>query len=97
MHGTSPYTLGQLDNPKRGTSRNGDKYLLLSRDDHSHYVWLLLLLKTNADNAAQEVNDWCATSGVIVVFMSNGSTHFGDEDLHLVTKSLRKLFQFTPT
>lgn len=79
-----------------GTSSTGDRYVLVLRDDHSNYYWLFPFPDTNAEYAARALVDWCAAFGVPEGFMSDSSTHFKNEVVRLVTRSLRTPHHFTP-
>eukprot|EP00171_Calliarthron_tuberculosum_P003723 IDg3723t1 len=78
-----------------GMGRSGDKYVLIVRDDHSHYCWLFPFADTKAEIAAHALVDWCAAFGVPKGLMSDGPTHFKNETLRLVTKTLRTPHHFT--
>ena len=95
VHGTAPNDLLQFDYIEIGPSRNADKYILMLRDDHSDYKWLFAFPNTAAENAAQAIVDWCAAFAVPQGLMSDGPTHFRNETIRLLCKSLRVPHHFT--
>ena len=95
VHGTKPNDLVQFDYIEIADAANGDKYILMVRDDHPDYKWLFPFPTTNAFNAASALVEWCAAFGVPNGFMSDGPTHFRNETLRLLCKSLRVKRHFT--
>ena len=65
------------------------------RDDHSGYQWFFPFATTAAENAANEIIDWCAAFGVPQGLMSDGPTHFRNETMLLIAKGLRVPHHFT--
>ena len=95
FHGTAPNDLVQFDYIEIAPASNGDKYILMLRDDHSDYKWLFAYPSTAAANAAASLVDWCAAFGVPKAFMSDGPTHFKNDTLRLLAKSLKVKHHFT--
>ena len=93
--GTKPHDLVQFDYVDLGPSRNGDKYVLMMRDDHSDYKWFFCFPNTDAANAATAIIEWCSTFKVPNALMSDGPTHFKNETVRLVTKNLKTPHHFT--
>lgn len=59
------------------------------REEHSDYKWLLVYPSTNVANAAASLVDGCAAFGVCEGFMSDGPTCFKNDELCLLSRSLR--------
>lgn len=95
FHGTKPNDLLQFDYVEIAPGANGEKYVLMLRDDHSDYKWFYALASTDAENAASAIIDWAAAFGVPAALMSDGPTHFKNETLRLVSKGLRVPHHFT--
>lgn len=95
VHGTRPNDLLQFDYLEIAPASNGDKYILMLRDDHSSYCWLFAFADMVAGNAARAIIDWCAALGVPNGLMSDGPTHFKNETVRLVAKGLRVPHHFT--
>ena len=95
VRGTSPNDLLQFDYIELGPSLNGDKYVLMLRDDHSDYKLFYSFPDTNAENSATAIVEWCSMFGVPNTLMSDGPTHFKNETLRLVAKGLKAHHHFT--
>lgn len=95
VHGTMPNDLIQFDYIENGPSSDGAKYVLMVRDDHSDFKWLFALTATTTENAATALTDWCALSGIPNGLMSVGPTHFKNETIRSLTKSLKVPHHFT--
>lgn len=89
LHGTKPNDILQFDYIDIGRSHGGAKYILMLRNDHSDYKWFFATTGTTADNAAIAIIDWFASLGVPHGLISDVPTHFRNETLRLVGKSLR--------
>lgn len=63
--------------------------------DHSDYKWFFATPGTSAENAALAIIDWCAAFNVPQGQMSDGPTHFRNETVRMVTKTLRVPHHFT--
>ena len=95
VHGTKPNDLLQFDYIEIAPGSNGEKYVLMLRDDHSNYAWFFPTADTSAEQAATAIIDWCAAFGVPKMLMSDGPTHFKNETLGRLAKSLRVPHHFT--
>ena len=95
VHGTKPNDLLQFDYIELGPSNNGDKYVLMMRDDHSDFKLFYCFPNTNAENAATAIVEWCSLFGVPNALMSDGPTHFRNETVRLVAKALKTPHHFT--
>lgn len=78
-----------------GPSKSGDKYILLLRHDHSDYKWFFICANTMAKTAADAIMDWCASFTVPNRVISDGTIHFKNETVRLVTKGLKVPYHFT--
>lgn len=95
IHGTKANDLLQFDYVEIANTPSGMKYILMLRDDHSDYKWLLPFPDTSAENAARAIIDWSAAFGVPKGLMSDGPTHFKNETMRLVSKGLKVPHHFT--
>lgn len=95
LHGTNPNDLVQFDFIERGVGKTGQKYILMSRDDHSSYCWFYSDAKTSAETTAHALLDWCAAFGTPSGLMSDGPMHFKKETVRLLTRGLSTLHNFT--
>ena len=95
VHGTSPNDLLQFDYIEIAPGEEGDKYILMLRDDHSDYKWFFAFGDTSAENASRAIIDCCAAFGVPKGLMSDGPTHFKNETVHKVSKGLKVPHHFT--
>jgi len=94
-HGTKANDLLQFDYIELGPSTNGEKYVLMLRDDHSDYKWFFAFADTSAENAAQAIIDWSAAFGVPNGLISDGPTRFKNETVRRVAKGLKVPHHFT--
>ena len=95
VHGTRPNELLQFDYIEIGPANNGEKYILMLRDDHSDYKWFFMFPATTAANAAMAIVDWCGAFNPPTGLMSDGPTHFRNETLRLLSKALKMKHHFT--
>lgn len=93
--GDAPNALLQFDYLKMDPSFEGSNYLLVIKDDFSSYCWLLPFAKATADNAADSLLEWSTTFTVPDALMSDGGSHFKNETVRILSKSLRVPHHFT--
>lgn len=89
LHGTSPNDLLQIDCIELGPSSQGVRYVLMIRDYYSSYRWIFPFYSTSEENAAHAIIDWRAAIGTPRGLTSDGPTHFCNETLRLVARSIR--------
>lgn len=58
VYGTRPNDLIQLYDLEMGSSRTGEKYILMLRDDHSGNCWLYNACTTDAATASDAFLNW---------------------------------------
>ena len=95
LHGTAPNDLIQFDYIEMGPSTTGMKYILMMRDDFSSYSWFLPFGNANSENAADALLEWATTFTIPNGLMSDGGTHFRNETVRMLTKSLPVPHHFT--
>lgn len=95
VHGLKVNALLQFDYIDLGPGTDGAKYVPILRDEHSNYCWLFPVADTAAEHAARSILDWCAAFGVPDMLMSDGPTHFKNETIRILTKSLKVPHHFT--
>lgn len=61
----------------------------------SNYTWLYEFLGTKAEKAGQALVEWCAAFEIPGGFMSDGPSHFKNETMRILCKSLRVPHHFT--
>lgn len=88
LYGTSANDLIQYDYIEMGPSTTGMKYLLLMRDDFSSYCWFLPFSNANSENAADALLEWATTFNTPKGLISDGGTHFKNETVRILTKSI---------
>lgn len=74
---------------------NDDKYNLVVRNDRSDNTWLFANPSSDAVNAAASLVSWCTVFGPSKSFMSDEPTHFKNETIRLLAKSLSIKHHFT--
>lgn len=89
FHGTKPNDLLQFDFINVAPGIDGEKYVLMLRDDLSDYKWFFAYKSNDAASAAVAVTDWGAAFGIPEALMSDGPTYFKNETLRLVSKGLK--------
>lgn len=95
LHGNAANDLLQFDYIEMGPGRNGEKYILILRDDFSGYAWFFPFDAANAENSANAILEWSAAFTVPAGLMSDGGSHFKNETVRLVTRGLRVPHHFT--
>jgi len=95
FHGTSANDLLQFDFLEIGPSTAGSKYILILRDDFSSFVWLFPYAEADSQNAASAVLEWCTSFATPKALMSDGGSHFKNETVRELCKSLRVPHHFT--
>lgn len=88
LQGTSTNVLIQFDRLNMRLGSNGDKCILMIRDVHSGYSWLYPQYGTDAQNTALALRDRLAAFGVPKQLMSDGSPHYKNETIRMLTKGL---------
>ena len=63
LHGIRPNEVVHMDFLYMGAGKEGKRYILLIRDDHSSYVWLWPTEAANADTAADALCVWLGVFG----------------------------------
>lgn len=70
LHGKKAYKLLQFDYIEHGLINDGDKYVLMLRDDHSDYKLLYAFADTVTRYAVQVIISWCVAFGSAIILMS---------------------------
>lgn len=78
-----------------GLGSNGEKYILMLRDDHSGYSCMYPADSTTAETTDNTLLDWSTAFGVPNQLRSDGPTHFQNESLRLLAKGLCTPHHFT--
>lgn len=86
---TEPSDLVQIDYIDLEPSKNDDKYVLVLRDDHSHYELFFCFPNTDTEIAATAITEWCFIFEVSSALMSYGPAHFKNDTAGLITKGLQ--------
>lgn len=75
-------------------SISGEKYVPLYRDDHSNYYVIFLFQNVSAENTAHGLIEWKAAFTIPKSFISDGTTHFGNETVGFLPKALKVAHHF---
>ena len=86
LHAVEPNKLLHFDFCYISTGEKGKTYVLVLKDDHSSYVWLVPTTEVTAEAAATALIDWFATFGIVQQWVSDRGSHFKNE----VVRSLKE-------
>ena len=76
LQATAPHQILHLDYLFVGTAHNGWKYILVLKDNFSHFVELVGTHTCSAEAAAVAVLDWFKRFGNVPVWVSDQGSHF---------------------
>lgn len=76
MYGTKPNDLLQFGYLDLGKSITGDRYVLMTGDDHIGYAWVYLTSATNAEEATYALINEYAALRTPLRFMFDSPTNF---------------------
>lgn len=76
---SAPNQIIYFDYAYIGDSNDGENYLLVLRDDLSHFIELTVAPAPTADIAVSAILQWISRYGVPQEFRSDGGTHFRNE------------------
>jgi RNase H-like domain found in reverse transcriptase/Reverse transcriptase (RNA-dependent DNA polymerase)/Integrase core domain/Integrase zinc binding domain len=95
LHASSPNEVIHFDYLYMGPSEAGFKYLLLIKDDLSGYVWLVPTQAADAAATVDALTLWFAAFGVVKTWVSDQGSHFKNQVMDSVRKTLRSQHHFT--
>ncbi|GMF32353.1 unnamed protein product [Phytophthora fragariaefolia] len=75
LHAEKPNEI-HWDYVSMGSATSGDEYVLVVKDDASHYVWLIPTVAATADLTIDALLDWFAAFGICRAWVSDQGTHF---------------------
>ena len=95
LHGIRPNEVVHMDFLYMGAGKEGKRYILLIRDDHSSYVWLWPTEAANADTAADALCVWLGVFGGMEWLVSDQGSHFKNQVIQKLTDETRINHHFT--
>jgi Integrase zinc binding domain len=96
LHATKPNEILHFDFLYIGLSRDGNyQYLLLLKGDLSGYLWLVPCRTADVAATVDALMRWFAVFGVVLLWISNRSSHFKNEMIQRVQKELKAKHLFT--
>jgi transposase InsO family protein len=96
LHATKPNEILRLDFLYIGLSRDGKyQYLLLLTDDLSGYLWLVPCRTADAAATVDALMQWFAVFYVVLLWISDKSSHFKNEVVQRVQKELKAKHHFS--
>lgn len=95
LHGTKTNEVVHMDFLYMGPGRDGNKYVLILRDDLSSFVWLWSAPACTAEVAADALSTWCGSFGSMTWLVSDQGSHFKNELVEHLTAEMKTKHHFT--
>ena len=95
LHATKPNELLHFDYLYMGDAKSGESYVLILKDDHSSFVLLHPYDTATAENAAESLLSWFSMFGVVPTWVSDQGSHFKNELIANLNRTLRAHHHFT--
>lgn len=92
LHGSCMNEIIHFDYCWMEDSDNGDKYVLVIKDDLSYYVWLMATQSSDAHTTAECLLKWFSSFGTVLQCVSDRDTHF----LNDVVDKIRRIRKSNP-
>eukprot|EP00171_Calliarthron_tuberculosum_P005938 IDg5938t1 len=71
------------------------RYVLILKDDHSGYLWLVPTSKTDAETVSEALIKWFASFKTVQNWVSDRGSHFKNELMRLLNESMKGFHPFT--
>ena len=95
LHADKPNELIHFDFCYMSPTESNLTYVLVIKDDHSGYVWLLPASETTAEFVAQSLISWFAAFGTVRQWISDRGTHFKNEVVRQLKEKTNSMHHFT--
>lgn len=95
LHATEPNKLLHMDYLYIFPGVEGYEYILVLKDDFSSYVRLVKCKSADAENTVQALQDWFATFGVVLHWVSDRGSHFKNEVVAALSEQNKASHRFT--
>lgn len=95
LHGSRPNEVIHFDYCYMGSAENGQKYVLIIKDDLSSYTWLYPCEQADAETTADALMDWFSAFEVCWQWVSDQGSHFKNELMTDLRKKLKCAHHFT--
>ena len=95
LHAVEPNKLLHFDFCYMSPGEKGNTYVLVLKDDHSSYVWLVPTSEATAETVATILIDWFAAFGVVQQWVSDRGSHFKNEVVRLLKEKTNSGHHFT--
>jgi hypothetical protein len=95
LHASLPNEIIHFDYLYMGPSAAGYKYLLIIKDDLSGYLWLVPSIAADTAATVDALSTWFAAFGIAAVWVSDQGSHFKNQVMESLRKSLRTQHHFT--
>lgn len=89
IHGERPNEVLHMDFLFLGAGNGGQKYVLILKDDFSHYVWLWNKADVTAVSAAETLCVWMGVFGAMAWPISDQGSHFKNTLIRELTDDVR--------
>ena len=95
LHADLPNELLYFDFCYMYTSEGDSLYVLILKDDHSGFVWLVPTTETTAEITADSLIKWFSAFGVVTQWVSDRGSHFKNEVVRLLQEKTKSSHHFT--
>jgi Integrase zinc binding domain len=95
LHASKPNMVLHFDYMFVGPGDNGNKYILLLKDDASGYVWLCPHVMADASSTVESLVHWFSVFTVCKTWCSDQGSHFKNQVVDGVMRALRCQHTFT--
>ena len=95
IHGDRPNEVLHMDFLFMGAGTGGQKYVLILKDDLSHYIWLWPTADVTAASAAEALCVWIGVFGAMDWLVSDQGSHFKNTLIRELTDEVRTNHHFT--
>lgn len=95
LHAVEPNKLLHFDFCYMSQGEDNSRYVLVLKDDHSGYVWLLPAEVADAETTATALIKWFSVFGVVSDWVSDRGSHFKNELVRQISEVLKSSHHFT--
>ena len=95
LHADKPNELLHFDYLYMHPSETGEQYVLIVKDDASSFIWLEPTEASDAHTTVKVLAKWSSLFGIAPMWCSDRGTHFKNEVMRLLNRTLRARHHFT--